>query len=265
MPYFPQLLSGSVAQFPLARWTMTRTINGETIARERTATADTAGRRTRWQLLLSGLTAEERNAIETLFRTCEGRLRPFVFADPSGNLLANHLDLSSSPWQSDPQLQWVSDLPDAAGGTSALQATNTGSIAGSCRQAIDVPGEYVCSFSVYARSTASSSLTLSRSGGTNTDSRVYPVGQDWRRLAFSSKLPASTGPCAFAIHVPGTATVELFGAQVDAQPFPSIYRRSDAHSRLYSHAYFAQDSLDIVADGVDSFSLQLLIESREES
>ena len=82
MPYFPQLASGSTAQYPLQKLCMARTVVNSCLDGHTIKLADPGAAYHEWQLTLQNLSDAELNVLEQFFDTCEGRLTPFTFLDP---------------------------------------------------------------------------------------------------------------------------------------------------------------------------------------
>src|SRR5438128_7549144 len=126
MPFFPQLRSGSCAQYPIIKRLSTRTIVNDILDGSAVRFADAGSGAVQWDLHLSALAAEEWTAIQALFLACEGRLGSFVFLDPTGNLLLWSEDLSSSLWSKDPLLRVTAGIDDVFATQRASLLTNTG-------------------------------------------------------------------------------------------------------------------------------------------
>jgi len=92
--YFPQLSSGTVAQYPFRNAKIIRTIANSLPGGDLILAPDTHGSRIVWQLGYAALSTQEANALITLFDACKGRLRAFTFIDPAENMLASSSDLS---------------------------------------------------------------------------------------------------------------------------------------------------------------------------
>ncbi len=261
MPYFPQLVTSSVAQYPLRKERSSRTILNQTIEGRNTKYQDAGETSIRWDLVLSSLTAAERNALEDLFQESEGRLRSFVFADPLRNLLARSEEFTETPWQNDPLLQWTSGLADPVGGTNAYRVVNSGAGAQTVGQTLELPGNYHCCFSIHARAGSPATIAVARSAGGLQQSWSFAVTPDWKRISVSGRVPSAVAPSRFEITIAGGDTVELFGAQVDAQPIAAPYGRTGSSTGVHTSARFAQDELPVVAESIDSFATRITIVS----
>ncbi|MGH9613182.1 MAG: hypothetical protein ACRD4P_08905, partial [Bryobacteraceae bacterium] len=124
MLYYPQLSSGVLAQYPIAKQISYRTVintlpDGRTIAM-----ADLGGAFVAWQLTYSGLSDAEWGTIEQLFTQVQGSYGIFTFADPAGNLLAWSEDLTQAVWGKDALITVAGGFGDPLGGTGAAQITN---------------------------------------------------------------------------------------------------------------------------------------------
>ncbi len=85
MLYYPQLTTGAVSQFPVARGTNMRTVVQSTCrAASRSEWPTPAAQKVQWQLCdIQHLTDGERSSIESLFEASEGQLNTFTFLDPT--------------------------------------------------------------------------------------------------------------------------------------------------------------------------------------
>jgi hypothetical protein len=121
--FFPQLRSGAVAQLPLQRSENYRTLRNALADGSVIQMSDASFARVVWTLKFSDLTVDEAQALQSLFRSADGRLNTFTFVDPSANLLCWSEDLTQPVWSVDPQLA-LSGVQDAFGGAAGTQITN---------------------------------------------------------------------------------------------------------------------------------------------
>src|SRR5580704_7114381 len=125
MLYYPQLTTGSIAQFPVSRAVNMRTVANQLPSGFTIRMADTGAQKVQWRLAYSDLTDGERASIESLFEAAEGQLSTFTFLDPTDNLLMWSEDWTQSVWTPDPLLQVTGGVPDPLGGNASMQLTNT--------------------------------------------------------------------------------------------------------------------------------------------
>jgi hypothetical protein len=65
----------------------------------------------------------------------------------------------------------------------------------------------------------------------------------------------------FGFQLPAGALVDIFGFQVEAQPAPSTYMRSQSTTGVYPRARFDQDELTVTAQGPDNLEVRVRIVS----
>ena len=259
---FPQLASGAVTQFPLRIREKTRTLINETADGQRIRYSDPGSETLEWSMSHAALSDDEWMAIESLFRDCEGRRHSFLFLDPWSNLVAASESFSNSAWTLGPGLGLSEGVADPEGRLRATQVTNTAGALQSLTQSISIPARFQYSFSVYVRAAVAAQIRLVVSTDGAFTERVYDLSPDWQRYAIFSSLVASTDALEVAIQLPAGATVELFGAQLEAQPAPSPYQRTALRTGRYPEARFAGDQLTQVSTGPGEHSTVIRILSR---
>ena len=82
MPTFPQLKTGAVAQYPIARHEQFRNQTVRFIDGTDQRYRDSGAARQRWDIQFSGLDESELAAIEEFFLANQGAFGSFAFADP---------------------------------------------------------------------------------------------------------------------------------------------------------------------------------------
>ena len=255
MRFFPQLSSGAIAQLPFRRTQTRRFITNVLESGEQIALADPSGGEIRWKLQYVDLSDSETQSLNNLFTASAGRYAPFLFIDPLANLIGWSEDLSRPDWQSG-QLTTALGLNDPLGTQRASLIANGSAGTQQLSQTLSIPGEYVASFSVWLRSDAPGAVTLQRDGTQNT----LDVTSQWRRYSVSAAGMANTAQSTFSIVLTPGQTAEAWGFQLEAQPYPSVYRPSGNASGIYSETYFADDSLTITntAPGLSSCGIDLI-------
>ena len=243
MNFFPQLTTGAAGQYPIFRRRRCRTVRNVTWDAHAYKLADSRATRLEWELPLAGLTDGEWNAIQSLFAACEGRLRPFTFLDPAGNLLSSSEDLTASDWQRDPLLEVTAGVADPFDGTRAFQIVNTAQEEQGFTQSLDIPSDYHYCFSLYVRSSAPTTVTLLRYAGTTPAGEDRTVGPAWARYTSAGKLTAAGVGLRVGLRLPPGATVEVFGPQAEAQPGASRYQPTAGPGGVYPQARFDMDAL----------------------
>ena len=259
MLYFPQLSTGAVSQFPIRKMTSHRTVLTVSEDGYRFAVADEGGMTIRWTLTYNELSDEETQRLLDFFMAAEGRLQPFTFLDPIGNLLFWSENPNHSVWQKSSFLQSAGDVADPTGSSRAFRLTNGGAAALPYEQTVNVPGKATCCFSVYARSNSASSIALNRVSGNATQTSSFGLTASWRRLIHSTKLDDGDYSSIFGLRLNAGSSVELFGFQVNPQPGASIYVPSFDHSGVYPAARFDQDAMTVTATAPNRNSCSLAL------
>ena len=262
MAFYPQLATGAAAQYPLAKTRRYRTTRNLSAEGRLIAVADSGGAAVDWELRYRGLTTAEWQSIETLFAQSEGRKGAFTFVDPADNLLAFSQDLLATPWSRDPLLQVTGGMADPAGGTAGFRLVNSGQTTQAIGQSMAGTGRFHYCFSVHLRSQSGGTVTLKQASASTVQSRVVAAGANWGRKFLSGSLGVDEWPLAFSMELAPGASVDVYGAQVDAQPAPGPYRKTLARSGVYESARFDQDEIGVVTEGPERHSLTVRITSR---
>lgn len=252
--YFPQLSSGAVTQYPLTESRAFRTVVNETADGRRVRFADTAASRIEWRIRQQAISDTEWNAIEALFSACEGRLRTFTFLDPADNLLRHSEDLTQPLWNLGPALAISPGIADPLGTNRATAITNSSGAMQRVMQTLGAPGTYQYSLSVWLRAAAPIPVRLLVMADGSFAETVHTIDSTWRRCSLFASLNANADAVDAGIELPGNAAIEVFGFQVDAQPAPSVYKRTAAVGGVYAKARFLDDVLtqQTTAPGVHS-------------
>ncbi len=259
MLYFPQLTYGAMAQFPVTKRMVERTVVNESADGSRIKLADPAAAMIEWQLQFVGLSDTECAAIETLFQQVEGRLGSFTFLDPFDNLLGWSEDLTAAAWSKDPYLGLTANIADPLGASGAVSVSNGSQAQQSVQQTLTVPAWFQYAVSVYARSGSAAQVTLFASGGGSPLYKAIPIGSAWQRLECAVMPEGTAETVSFGVTLNGGSTVELFGLQVDAQASASKYKKTAAKGGVYPSAFFMDDALTVTTDGLNQNSCTLRI------
>ena len=262
MLYYPQLSSGAVSQLPLTQRTSIRTVSNEMPGGDTIRMADPNDDSMRWQLQYSGLTDAEWASIEQLFEAAEGRLTTFTFLDPTDNLLMWSEDWTNPVWTADPPLQLVTGIQDPLGATNALQLTNTGQTTQRIMQNIAGASWFQYCFSVYLRSSVSSVVQMVASAGGHDLLTAISTGPAWIRAAASGSLAVVQDGLAFGIQLPAGASIQAFGAQVEAQIAAGEYKKTSDLGGVYSNTRFDSDSLTLSTNAPNQHSGTISLYSR---
>lgn len=255
---FPQLQSGAVAQLPLARLESYRTLRNALSDGSVIQISDTGFEQAGWTLKYSELTADEVQALQSLFQSAEGRLNTFTFVDPSANLLSWSGQLTQAVWTVDPQLTLTS-VGDAFGGTAGTQTANGSAAAQSISQTTNAPGALQYCFSAYLRTDMSAAeVTFEIGGAAVLTVSVSGTWQRWQAVA-----TGGTGTqLVFGLAIAPGVTVQVCGLQVEAQPAAGVYKSTTATSGVFTSSRFDQDSMNVTATDAGLFTCSVRIVSQ---
>jgi len=257
MLYFPQLTSGSISQFPVTRTTNMRTVANELLSGSSIRMSDTGAQKVEWRLRYAGLTNGERSSIESLFEASEGQLNTFTFLDPSDNLLMWSENWTQAVWTADPLLQVASGVQDPLGGSDAMQLTNTAQTAQQIVQGTAGASSFLYCYSVYVKSAVPATIQLVVAATGQTSLTAITTGASWLRVTTAGSLSVQQDGISFGVQLPAGAQVDVFGAQVEAQPAASLYKKTIDLAGVYPNTRFNSDALTFTADAVNQNSCQL--------
>jgi hypothetical protein len=248
MLIFPQLSTGALTQYPTAKKISMRSVQSAMEDGTVIALADSAATYLRWKVMLQDLSDQEAKSLTDLFAATQGSLFPFLFLDPTANLLLWSGDFSQSAWQT-AGVTFDLALADPLGGNCAVRAHNQSAGALSIVQQTQIPGSVQGCFSVYLRADTLVTVTLSLAAGSQSRNATAVVMTTWQRYSVSGVFPGVTDALQFGIHLPAATSVQLFGPQVDAQPAASRYIASSGRSGVYANARFDGSQIDRIATG----------------
>lgn len=252
MRAFPQLSSGAVSQLPLIASIRHRVVVNRLGDGSRIAYGDGMAEFRAWEIRFEALTDAEWSATNQLFEQCEGRLGTFLFLDPTDNLLSRSEELSSSPWERDPGLTQLGAQADPLGGQGASSLTNSAVVSRRLLQSLAIPGHYCYNFSVWLRSATSHAVRLAVQGDASFAERVVFTSSKWERQSVTADLSSSVDQVTVFVEVPAGGAVEVFGLQLEAQPFMSGYKRTGIRGGIYPSARFMDDTLRQETQGIAS-------------
>ena len=241
MQCFPQLSTGASSQFPIQKRSATRTIRNLCLDGREIKLADPAASSIEWQLTFRELVDAEIASLLDFFAGTEGALGTFTFLDPTDNLLAWSEKFDAAPWQRDGLLGVSAGAEDPMGSTLAFHVTNSASAPQRLRQTLNVPGAYYYSLSVWARNDAPGEIMLLR--GAESSRRV--VTPEWNRLVFAANSESTNTTVAFGIELAAGASVDLYGAQVEAQIGASPYKKTTSAGGVYPATRFRDNALAV--------------------
>lgn len=259
--YFPQLATGALAQFPIRKTRLARTIKNVLQDGSMILFSDPTGGHLVWELGYSDLSTTDMAALQTLFAACSGSFRSFTFIDPTDNILTSSSDLRAPVWQPSSLIQIIPGAEDPVGGTAAFRLTNTAATNQEIGQSLPIPANYQYCFSLYAMSTEPAQLILIRRGSISEDSRTFAVGPTWNRIVSSGQLGDSEIGFSTVIGLAAGQQVQIYGIQLEAQLAPSRYRATSQTGGVYLNAHWATDQLVFSAAAPNLFSTSISIET----
>jgi hypothetical protein len=246
MLYFPQLATGSVACYPLAKTVVRRTVVNRMADGSVLKLADPDAASVQWSLRYSGLSDAEREALESFFTECEGRLHSFTFFDPTGNLLAHSDDLTESVWHVDGLVRIE----------EGLKLTNGGQSWQGIAQTVAGPEWMTWCFSASVGGAGTVRMSI---GSLTSEYAVSSSGQ----TVWCSGLPeGDSEEITCRLDVAPGETVEISRLCLHAQPMPGEYRRTTQSSGVFTETRFDDDRLVFTADGPDNHSTTIRLMSR---
>jgi hypothetical protein len=259
--FFPQLTSGAIAQYPIQKSKLVRTVKNVLNDGNMILYADPCGTRLFWELRYTELSAADTQSLQSHFDLCAGPFRAFTFIDPTENMLNFSVDLTTSAWQNATGLKIAGGNTDPEGGLTAFTLTNAGQSSEEISQSLAVPANYQFCFSIYVRSAQATTVTLIRRGDAESQSATYNTGPAWTRLVSTGRLNDTGTTFSVAIALDAGQQIQIFGPQLEAQIEPSRYRATNGPGGVYPNAHWAVDQLPVIADAPNSFSTVFGIET----
>ncbi len=264
MTYFPQLMTGSMSQFPVRRRSSRRTVLSEAFDGSDMKLADETASAVEWRLEFKGLCGDEWRALEGIYTSVQGQLKTFLFLDPTSNLLAWSSGLSHTAWQQGGGLRVTEGVADPFGGTGACSITNSFQAPQRLLQSIAGPGSFHYCLSLYACAPAADTIALVHRSGSEEAQVEQVVENQWKRLTLSSQLNSSAENVEFGIELQPGTTVFIYGIQAEAQPQAGAYRETRGQSGVYPDARFTSDSLEVLATDPEQYACAITVRSRGE-
>jgi len=260
--FFPQLSSGALAQYPIRKVRLARTIKNVLADGTILALSDPDGSHLLWEMAYSNLSLADTQALQNHFGNCLGPYHAFTFIDPTDNMLSWSSDLQQAVWNRSSLIQISSGIADPNGGTGAFTLTNTGQAAQQISQTLNVPAGYQYCFSLYAMSSQASNLVLVRTGSAqNSDNTSALLGPAWTRITSSGQLTDSAANFSVGIDLAPGQQITVYGLQLEAQIAPSRYRPTGETGGVYANAHWGIDQLTVTADAPAQFSTSFTIET----
>ena len=242
MSFYPQIGSGVVTQFPFQRQRQWRAITTQLESGELISLPDAAGGQMTWSLQYRDLTTAEAQAVSGMFSASQGQFGSFTFIDPLANLLGWSENLAGAGWQAN-ELSISSGASDPLGTQRASTVSNPTAGSLQLTQTLGISGDYVACFSAYVRASAAATVTMHRDG----QQTAAAVGPNWDRVLITGTGTAGAVQSTFSLILAAGQSVNVFGLQVEAQPWPSVYKPTSAAAGIYEETYFADDELTITS------------------
>lgn len=259
--FYPQLTSGALAQYPLRKMTVTRTIKNILPDGNMILLPDFGARRIIWQLQYSHLSLTDIQSLQSHFTACKGPLSAFTFIDPTGNMLVSSTDLTAAAWQKSSLLQIQTGMIDPFGGTAAQTITNYGQSAQELAQHLTVPTNYQYCFSLYAEVVGQTPITVFQRGPNSQQSKQVVLPSGWSRLVLSDRLDDNGSIVTAGIRLEAGTQAKVFGMQLEAQASPSRYQPTTITGGVYTNTHWAIEQLQITAEDVNSYATSVSIET----
>ena len=257
MNWYPQIGAGSVTQFPLSRSRTWRAIRNQLESGEQIVLPDNASGQIQWRLSYKDIGDDEAANLSACFTTAQGQYGAFGFVDPLSNLLAWSEDFTQPDWQ----LGLLTSTPgvnDPLGTQRASSISNGSPGDQQLMQTVSIPGNYVACFSAWVRSDTGGTISLGRDGNQTT----VATGSAWRRVYVSGAGAAGAQSSGFSVNLGAGQSVQVWGLQVEAQPYPSQYKPSASPMGIYEETYFGADELTITSTGVGLSACEISLLSR---
>lgn len=255
MNWYPQIASGAMTQLPVTRSRKWRAIANTLEDGEQIMLPDTSAGQIEWKLSYRDLSSAEAQSLSALFTVSQGGYGPFTFVDPLANLLSWSESFSQSSWQSG-LLQVTSGAGDPLGTQRASTVSNPNPGGQSLQQTLAISGSYVTCFSAYLRSGAPAAVTLQR----DSAQTIVPVGPSWTRAYLSGAGISGAAQSTFSLMLAAGQAIDIWGVQVETQPYPSAYKETTAAIGIYEQTYFKIDELTMIgtSPGLSSCEITLV-------
>jgi hypothetical protein len=259
MLFYPQLLSGAIAQFPLRRTYSVSNVTNlqEDGSRFRATGVDPAW--VSWELRYDSLTGSEMDALRSFFEVAQGRQKTFTFLDPAGNLLAWSEDLSQAVWEKSPLVS-AAALDSERG--KAFRLSSGGAGAARISQLLACPASALLCFDLWARVEETGGVRLAISDSSGRVERGIALDRKWRRCFVAQQGAGDSLGKTVELTFAEGFQVEVAQLSVSPQRGAGNYVRSGGVSGILTATRFDQDSLTISATDENSFACVVQLRSR---
>jgi hypothetical protein len=252
--FFPQLASGALAQYPIKKTRLFRSIKNVLADGTMILLPDPGADRVLWQLTYQDLSSTDMEALQNHYQACRGPFHAFTFIDPTDNMFASSSDLTSTAWTRPQSVEVQGGQADPLGGMNAFVVTNNAETDESFTQMLQVPASYSYSLSLYVLSAGLSTLKLFRGGLSEQVVTSISVGPQWTRVVSSGNLGDPGAGFSAGMILAAGQQISIFGVQLEPQPSPSPYRSTTVTGGVYAKAHWTANELSIVATGPNLFS-----------
>jgi hypothetical protein len=259
--FFPQLTSGALAQYPIRKTRLVRTIKNQLPDGNMLLYADAGGSKLLWQLEYVELSSVDLQSLQSHFFNCIGPFRGFTFIDPTDNMLACSSDLTNPIWIASASLQVNANTSDPVGSTAAFTLVNNSQLPQSLTQTLAVPANYQYCFSVYVRSSQGATITLAVSGASANAAETFAADGNWKRIFLDSQLNDAAATFLATISLGLGQQADVYGPQLEPQLVPSQYRPTLQQGGVYPNAHWGADQLPVIATAPGMFSTSFSIET----
>jgi hypothetical protein len=123
---------------------------------------------------------------------------------------------------------------------------------------VGIPGSYVACFSAYLRADAAGVATLGRDGTAMT----VELSPAWQRFSVRAEGVSGATQSTFSIALTSGQTIDVFGLQVEAQPYAAAYKQTTTAGGIFEETYFENDELKITSTSVGLSSCEIRLMSR---
>lgn len=259
---YPQLSTGAVACYPLQKECITRTIVNISEDDRFFIFNDADAAITKWDLTYQGLSLADAMTLKKHFIQCQGRLKSFIFADPTGNLFQWSGDLTAAVWMKSPQLRLSAGTSDVWNGLTAFTIKNEGAIPARLIQSIALPSHFHTCLSIYVRVSTPARAWLIRNDEGLIDRQQVELRAGWQRIVSSGGLGGASDSINAGLELGPGQLIDVCGLQLEPQLSPSEYRETRQQAGLYRSAHCDMESFGIVAEAPGIYSTQMKIEAR---
>lgn len=248
MLIYPQLSTGATAQYPITKTVSQRAIKSVMEDGTCISCPDRSAWYVTWRIPYEDLSIPEAESLESFFLSTQANLQPFVFLDPTTNLLSWSEDYTQAVWGGT-AFSFQSGIDDPTGAFHGTRARSTTSHDQSLIQTTAIPGCALTCFSVYLRAAEPTSLQLIRTAGALIQTTTIVATTTWQRYSLTGSFPLSSDPSSYGVVVSAGVSIDIFGAQVDAQSTAAEYVQTTQATGVHTNARFEMPQLEMIATG----------------